>query len=128
MNRVKQLIISFLIIFSLILYIYGYQICSLIHNSEGLTGKDRQKVIHQFWDLRFSLYGVIVMIVFFVSRKKINIFNNALCSIGFSLAVISVFDKLILKDFDLNNYDNLLIFSVVFLEFIKYKINKKNGK
>lgn len=125
----KQILISGLIIFSIFCYIYGYKICKVFYNSDGLTGLDRKEMVNRFWDLRFALYSVIIMLVFFVSKFKLNQFNKSLMNIGFNFALISTVDKLVFNLYDANKYDRVVIFLVILLEFIYLRIKlKKNAR
>lgn len=50
-------------------------------------------------------------------------------SIISQLAFISVYDKFILNSYDLENYDNLIIFTVIFFTLLRYKthVNSKTS-
>lgn len=124
----KDFIISFIIIFALILYLYGYEICFVMYNAEGLAGDERKVVLKNFWELRFSIYSGIIFMLFFVSKTNLSFLNKHLSSIGMNLAGISLFDKIILREFDLNEYDGMLMFTVILIEILKFKFLKNKEK
>lgn len=120
----KQYFFTALLLLAVVLYVYGYEICYLMYNADGLEGEERKQVIKSFWELRFSNYSLIICILFLVSKFKLNLFNKMIMSIGFNLAFVSCFDKFIMREYDLTKYDSLIIFFIILIEFIKY-IQKK---
>lgn len=125
MNSFKDIFISILILFIIVLYLYGYEICYLIYNADGLVGKERGRVLKNFWELRLCAYSFIIGVCFFLNTFDLSELNKSFCRVGFSLASISFFDKFFLREFDLSKYDSLIIFFVVFIEVVKFKIKKK---
>lgn len=124
----KNIITSILIIVSLFMYLYGYKICKVFYDSTGLTGQEKKDVIKGFWDLRFSLYSVIIAIIYYVSRLDLTRFHKMLLSIGFNLALISAVDKLILREFDVWKYDILIILLVLLTHIYRYRKLNNHGK
>jgi len=107
------------------MYIYGYKICKLFYSSNGLLGIERKLAIKNYWELRFSIYSLIIMIVFYISTKTLNKFNTMLVMIGFSLAFYSSVDKLILNDYDFSKYDKLIVFFIISSNFLIYKYKNR---
>ena len=125
MSRNKNIIISILILISILLYLNGYRICHFIYNSEGTQGEEKELIIKSYWELRFSLYSVIIAISFYISRFSLSSFNKTLVYIGFDLALISSIDKLVLSKFDVYEYEILLILLIVIGRFYRY-LKKRN--
>lgn len=120
--RLTQLSLSILIITAITIYVYGYDISHYLHN-QYLYEKGtilRKETAKKFWDLRFSLYSVIICLVFYISRFELSRFNKMLTKIGFSLALVSSIDKFILKELSFSDYDNFVIFAIIAIEFFKY--------
>ena len=128
--KIIQTILSIMILVSMLIYLYGYDISHYFHN-QYLYEKGsllRNQTAKEFWDLRFSLYSVIICLIYFVSRYDLNKFNKMLVKIGFALALISSIDKLILKELSFSKYDNIIILGAIIAEFIPYIYKRKQKR
>lgn len=124
--KVRQIKITILLIIAVSLYYWGYDICHALYNQYNypVGSNMRKKVARQFWDLRFSNYSVIVAIVFYLQRFKMNVLNLSIAKIGFNLALFSSVDKLIFKSFDFSYMDKYVFIILILYEIYK---NKKNS-
>lgn len=105
----------------MILYVYGSRICLALYDITGLTGDLRREVNNSYWDLRFGLYSVIIAILFYVSRNKLSVLNKSLVSIGYTFALFSSIDKLILKQFEQSVFDYPIMLFIILFELIKHE-------
>lgn len=123
----NQIFISILLAIAILLYYFGYDICHLLYNQYDYVGEEKKRVARQFWDLRFSNYSVIIAIVFYVHRFKLNSINKSIAKIGFNLAFISAVDKLIFKTFDFSKLD-IYIFIILICWEVYQHIKSKNNE
>ena len=122
----KHNYISILLITAITIYLFGYDISHYVYNyhEETKGTLEFKNTVKSFWQLRFSLYSVIIMILLYVSRLNLTRFNVFLCRVGFNLALISVIDKMLLKEYSFSEYDSYIIVGVILIEFINFKLKK----
>ena len=122
----KDKIHTVLIGIAIFLYVYSYQIAFIFYDAKGLTGEQRQDVIHSYWNMRFGIYAIIILIAFYVAKQNLNKLQTALINIGLSFAIWSAFDKIVLNEYGQSKYDKLIMFVIIFFEIWKYKRKKRN--
>ncbi len=116
---------TLLIILSLIIYVYGYEIVHIFYDATGLTGEFRQDAIHSYWNMRLGIYALIILIAFWIAKQHLTAFQNMLVNIGIEFALWSAIDKIILNEYGQSPYDKLIIFGIILFELWKYKKKSK---
>ena len=124
MEKVRTILIGF----SLFMFVYGRAFAKALFDATDLTGEQRQDVIHSYWNMRFGIYAIIILIAFYVAKQNLNKLQTALINIGLSFAIWSAFDKIVLNEYGQSKYDKLIMFVIIFFEIWKYKRKKRNEK
>lgn len=117
-RSLKQKVKIFLVVASVVLFVFNYQICEYFY----------PKDVEKWWGLKSNIYAVIIGLVFASASIGVRGVLGLVFNIGLGLTISNIIDKCYFNVLEFRYNDIIMIVLTISFSLLKYLNNQINAK